>query len=86
MTGLKLEQSDLGCAKDYGIKLNGKLQQSMANYLFINIIVTWYHNKGGKIENISIHGSSSALKHLILHSTFTKLLYLDLDLILWKQC
>ena len=82
MTGLKLEQSDFGCAKVYGIKLKGKLQQSMANYLFMNITLIWCHSKGEKLEKNFIHGSASALKFLTLHSTFMKLLYLDLDLIL----
>lgn len=86
MKNLKLEQSDFGHAKVYGIKLKGRLQQSIANYLFINITLIWYYSKGGKIGKNFIHGSASALKCLTLHSTFTILFYLDLHLIPWKQC
>lgn len=84
--GLKLEQSDFGRAKVYGIELQGKLQQLMANYLFINITLIWYRSKGGKMEKNWIHDSTSALKCLTLLSTFTKLLCLELDFILWKWC
>lgn len=82
----KLEQSDFGHAKVYGIKLKGKLQQSIANYLFINITLVSYYSKGGKMGKNFIHGSASALKCLTLHSTFMILFYPDLHLIPWKQC
>lgn len=55
MTGLKLEQPDFRYAKLYGIKLKGKLQQLMANYLCIKITLTSYHSRGGKMGHNFIH-------------------------------